>query len=478
MQRLILNRLAVRRLAPFLGVLFVALLFLSLPLEAAPPAAQRPSPRAAVPKQDAQDAARKDVDEVYSDAVAKAKTAAQQSQVAQQMLRDGLESADKPAVQFVLLRSAADLLAQAGEPDKAFQAIDDLAERFQINRHALRADAILKVAKTAKSTARQPLVTQALQVAEGLDARQDFATSKRLYDFAVDEAKARKDLALVKQALKQREQSGRLAKTFQGLQDAKTTLEQHPDDPQANQTVGAYYCFVRGDWAAGLPLLARASDEVLKPLAARDLDGAKLGAEQQLKLGDDWWAVADKRAGDATALHARAGYWYRRALPAVKGLARLKAEKRLATLPATDPAMDDDETPGGEAVRSYRFADPSSLADFVIKGAAKIEDAPADLPRGSKLWQIKDEELQIRSLGESKSTQVVLAQPFDSISEVVVKGRLVPPNQNNFRFEIGRYRFIFNWEMGDKNLILIDGNITHEFSPLRPSRRAKSTRLP
>jgi hypothetical protein len=248
------------------------------------------------------------------------------------------------------------------------------------------------------------------------------------------------------------------------VQDARTALEKIPDDPQANQVVGAFYCFVQGKWTTGLPLLARSGDELLKGLATRDLESSRAGGDEQLKLADDWWAAADRRSDDATALHARAGYWYRKALPAAKGLAKLRAEKRLATLPAALPA-DEAEAETAGTVRSFRFTDRSSLADFVLKGADKIEDPAEELPRGGQLWQIVDDELQIRSLGNSKSTQVVLTQPYDAIAEVTITGRIVPPNQNNFRFEVGRHRFIFNWEMRDKNLILIDSEVVHEYGP-------------
>ncbi len=429
------------------------------------PATKATASKAPVPTKSVQDAARKEVDEVYGEPISKAKIPAQQSQIADEMRRDALATDDKPAAQFVLLRTAIDLAVQAGDPDTALQAIDELAARFKVKRSAMRADAVLKAAKTTRSTARQALLTQAFQVAEELDGQQDFATARRLYDFAVDEAKAHKNPTLVKQATRMREESARLAKAFQAVQDARSVLKENPDDPPANQTVGAFCCFVQGDWAAGLPLLALASDKGLKSLAARDLESADLGIEQQIQLADDWWAAAEKRADAPSALQSRAAYWYRRALPATTGLVKLKIEKRLATLPSADPPPAEAAPSRTDGVRLFRFADRSSLADFAIKGAAKIEDPVEDLPRDSELWQIVDGELRIRSLGQSKSTQVILTQPYDSIAELSIKGRIVPPHRNNFRFEIGRHRFIFNWEREDKNLVLVDSNITHQFAP-------------
>ena len=39
--------------------------------------------------------------------------------------------------------------------------------------------------------------------------------------------------------------------------------------PPANLTVGKYYCFQKGDWEKGLPMLALGQDETLKALPPR-----------------------------------------------------------------------------------------------------------------------------------------------------------------------------------------------------------------
>ena len=55
-------------------------------------------------------------------------------------------------------------------------------------------------------------------------------------------------------------------------------------------------------------------------------------ADDQVKLGDGWWSLADTvEGGKKQALRAPA-YWYKRALPGLAGLVRDKAEKRLASV--------------------------------------------------------------------------------------------------------------------------------------------------
>ena len=44
-------------------------------------------------------------------------------------------------------------------------------------------------------------------------------------------------------------------------------LEKQPGDPTANLAAGRYYCFVKGDWEMGIPMLALGSETALKELA-------------------------------------------------------------------------------------------------------------------------------------------------------------------------------------------------------------------
>ena len=53
---------------------------------------------------------------------------------------------------------------------------------------------------------------------------------------------------------------------------ADEKLKTNPDDPQANLALGRYRCFAKGDWEAGLPLLAKSGDAALASLAKKALE--------------------------------------------------------------------------------------------------------------------------------------------------------------------------------------------------------------
>ena len=66
-----------------------------------------------------------------------------------------------------------------------------------------------------------------------------------------------------------------------------------------------------------------------------------LSSDEQAKLGDGWWDVAEKQAKTAQrSIKARALYWYQEALPSLSGLVKDNVEKRLAEyepVPAKPP---------------------------------------------------------------------------------------------------------------------------------------------
>jgi cyclophilin family peptidyl-prolyl cis-trans isomerase len=65
------------------------------------------------------------------------------------------------------------------------------------------------------------------------------------------------------------------------------------DDPAANEAAGRLLAFGRGDWAAGLPHLAKSADAALKDAAAKDA-ATPADAAERADVGELWWQVAQK----------------------------------------------------------------------------------------------------------------------------------------------------------------------------------------
>lgn len=127
-----------------------------------------------------------------------------------------------------------------------------------------------------------------------------------------------------------------LVKLAEQVAEARETLKASSDDEPANQLVGAYLCFVAGDWQSGSPYLQRGGGELAR-LAVQEDNLPKEG-KALLKLGDDWFAQAEEsQAVYRSALFELAAANYRRCERMVFGADRERVTKQLAAI-AKEPA--------------------------------------------------------------------------------------------------------------------------------------------
>ena len=123
----------------------------------------------------------------------------------------------------------------------------------------------------------------------------------------------------------------RLQKDFEDLQTPLQTLKAAPDDPDANEAVGEFYCLRKQDWDKGVRSLALGRDKALAAAAAKDCADPS-APDKQAAVGDAWWDRAESTPASPStpkfreALLRRAYTWYNRALPMLGE----KEEKRVA----------------------------------------------------------------------------------------------------------------------------------------------------
>ena len=171
------------------------------------------------------------------------------------------------------------------------------------------------------------------------------------------------------------------------MKEAAAVLDKKPDDAAANLTVGKYYCFQKGDWEKGLPMLALGQDETLKAVAAQEIAGVTK-PDDQVKVGDAWWDLAEKEQGRVQAtLRGRANYWYQQALPELSGLAKAKLEKRIKEYEAASEGSEEKKTEGSAAKRAAKYL-PGLVAQYYndtsfMPGAKARVDAKLDFDWGN-----------------------------------------------------------------------------------------------
>ncbi len=228
------------------------------------------------------------------------------------------------------MKLARDTATQATDGLLAFEAIDKMAEQFPVDDVQMKMVVLTAFSKRAKlPDDHKAIGEQAAGLIDGAIAHDNIDLAVKLGELALPEARASRDQDLLHEVNARIEQCKVLGKAYREMKEAEAVLEKKPDDPQANFTVGKYCCIQKGDWEKGLPMLALGKDETLKALAAQEIAGVSK-ADDQVKVGDAWWDLAEKEHGKVQiAFRGRANYWYQQALPELSGLAKAKLEKRI-----------------------------------------------------------------------------------------------------------------------------------------------------
>lgn len=272
----------------------------------------------------AQQAMSKTVSEAYKADYDAARTPGQKIALAKKLMSEAASTKDETG-RFVMIRIGRNMAVQQGDLETAFQAIESLAARYEIDelQYKLNAvtDASLKTAP-AKTGALGP-ITSLIDEALAAD-RHDMSltAANKARDLARD-ARNSAEVKRFASRIKEIEQAQQALKQVQGPLETLRTL---PEDPEANYAVGWYLCIQKANWQEGLPKLAKGSNDAVKQLAAEEL-GEK---PDPLKLADAWWALAQSQEPIAKErLQNHAAQWYRLAVKSASGLEKAKIEMRL-----------------------------------------------------------------------------------------------------------------------------------------------------
>ena len=317
--------------------------------------------KAAVPDEQAQQASQKAAGELYGGRFRQAKTTAEKTALATEILDAALKFKDGSADQYVLLKIARDMAAGAGDAVTALRTVEKTVDRFDVPGAKLTAGTLQEAARKARTSSQQKAVAEAVvSVVDSVADEGEYDLALSLCESARVPAQKSTQYSLAKELTTKIEDLKKRQRTSQEYRDAWAVLEENPTDPAANWAAGRHLCFVKGDWDRGVPMLALGSDAELKAAATKDLSGAN-SAEEQAALGDAWWTLAEGKTGlERDALRLRAGFWYRQAEPRLDGgLAKLKIKQRL-----DEVAKLGHEISVGSSVPIASRAPPPAIAPF------------------------------------------------------------------------------------------------------------------
>ena len=383
-------------------------------------------PRSPPPDEADERRALEEFQDAHGGDIAGAKSPDQKRKLAERFLQTAEEVNDASTELYVLLRQASKLGEGAGDLDVAWQSVEALANRFEVDELALQQQSLTEVAKTAKSTLEARNLTDAAcrLLAEALAAEQVDAV-KKVAAQAQSFAKRTKDAALVKAVGVRTREASKRATEFTAVAAARKKLKSQPDDAVANFTIGRFEACAAGHWDAALARLARGGDSTWKSVAQDDLEAERnvSTAEQQISVADRWWALAENEIWPGNFyLHVRAAQWYRRARPAAAEKEKARIDERLKTLLAEDdglPVWDVFDIPADQTGGGYiRLAERRDLrTPFDYDGPVDVTFVARTDSLNIRLfahgheaviwnWEVNPQELRVtRPTGDSVGTK-------------------------------------------------------------------------
>ena len=282
------------------------------------------------------------VSELFKSDVEKAKTPPQKQELAKTLIQTALDTKDDPLGRFALLQKGADLAASGGSVSIAAMAIDELAKTHKVDALELK----LHVAETASKVARLPKQHEAyfgelLPLFDASVSADRYAVSRKLTELLARTAKAARNQKLTRGAAGRTADVDELAAEYEKLAEPLARHKAGEATADDKLAIGTFMCFLKGDWKAGLPLLAEGGgDGPLHRLAADELSAPEQPADQ-LKLADSWWTLAEESKGlRARQIRQHAAVWYVKALPGLAGLSAAKAKQHIELAAATQEYPD------------------------------------------------------------------------------------------------------------------------------------------
>jgi hypothetical protein len=307
---------------------------LSIALLAAQDGAEK-SNRLPIPDAAAQANAEKTIRLLFKDRYART-TPADQAELGSALLELAEKTKDDPTAAYVLLRQAIDMAARGGDTAAASRAIDALVGQYAVAPIPTKLQALLLLDKGTRAVDTYKAIFELGWAASGdaIDA-DDYDSAAGILKVAGNAAIRSKSTPNASRVATRTRDVERLRAEHRRVKPDIDKLRTTPDDADAAERVGRFACFWKGNWSAGLPLLAKSKDEKLRTLATKDLAFEKVDAATdamaRVEIGDAWWAYSttlDK--ANQAEVQAHAADSYRKVAREITGLAKIRVDKRIA----------------------------------------------------------------------------------------------------------------------------------------------------
>jgi hypothetical protein len=273
------------------------------------------------------------IKKLHSEQYAPTKRTAERRNLAEALRADAATTKKDAARRFVVLDEARLAATRIPDAAMALEIADEIARDYDVNAAAVKVatlEAVRRHSDTPVTAGR--VVAPGLALLTDLEADEEYAAAERVLRAVQVAAEVAGSPSRTKAVRDAARRLRALKTAYDGLAGQRATLARDPKDPAANLAVGGFYCFEKGDWTRGRPMLVLGNDPGLKKLAEQDLE-EPAGPQEQVKLGDAWLKAADKVSGPTLkGCQRRAYHWYMEALPLLDGDSARAVEKHLQTL--------------------------------------------------------------------------------------------------------------------------------------------------
>jgi hypothetical protein len=327
----------------------------------------RPAHPAPAPPSAALEAARKQIWKQFRQDYDKG-SPADRSALGHKLLKLAIVPGTDEAARFAMLREARELAGNSDDERLAVKTADAAAFFFNVDPATEKLAALSSTAWPVddEDSVRQ-VVHDWLELSEQAAASNNFDIAATAAARALKLTHGWDDEPWAKVAAAQVTNIDSLRLWRERVNAAAKTLAAHPDDPNANQVVGAQAA-AEGNWDKALPMLERAADSVVRLAAGSDVK-SPTDAGAQINAGDNWCGAAEHQprlVADAFKLRAR--HWYQSALKRVAEKERDAIHERMKGLP------------GGSIFQTIADAggSPRCLPPLGGKGGGAFADAPKE----------------------------------------------------------------------------------------------------
>jgi hypothetical protein len=267
---------------------------------------------------------------LYRSEYQQAKTDEDKQELAEEMLTRAEALRSDPVGRFVALEVGRKIATEAGDLHLALRAADDLIAEFQVDDLAVKSEVLAGTLRRELSEKDNDLVLEAASsTAEQALAQNELQLASRLIVAALAAARRTRDQQKISDVVTLKKRVDRAELAYGRVLEAIDQLDQSEGDPDANLTVGSYYCFVVQRWEDGLPMLARGADPRISRVAELELQ-PPLTPREQVAVADLWWEMGEQGGRFSQAMTERAAHWYEIALGGLDaGMQRVKAEVRI-----------------------------------------------------------------------------------------------------------------------------------------------------